>query len=408
MIQIENQSSNRNVNSPNISKALTTVLLTLVSILILMLFIGNTFLDKGKTQTIPNPNTNKTFKLSQDYIGCWIDEENKNYIDIKNINNTTINFNFYLFQIAKIEDLTATLVSNNIASFKTDTTKYDMLLEGILTFEKDLITLEITKSDSDYINDGLQIKYYKGSLPENVYEGKYPKGINIFTGEEVSKNIPNTFVYKYEVLTNQEYINNGKDQLDIVLNKYPEGFWNELLLDKENCRKSLVISLVGNLSSSNMIYSSPTGFATYDEDTYYVFVNSSHAGPTGANIELTIFHELMHIIDFYLQEKGEQYLDWYNYLPEGFVYTEYTSTHSQSQFDICMTHAQNNNDVWFDTIYSTETELEDRACMMSQMYMEGLSYYKKYPHLYAKMKYLSEILYNNFETIRNCEYDWLE
>lgn len=55
-----------------------------------------------------------------------------------------------------------------------------------------------------------------------------------------------------------------------------------------------------------------------------------------------------------------------------------------------------------------ESMLEDCAYMMSSMYDNGLLYYKKYPHLYARMKYLRDILYKNFESIRNCEYDWLE
>ena len=385
-----------------------TVLLILLSIILLIIvnLVGNTLLDKGEINRI---QTNEKIELSQEYIGCWLDEKKEKYIDIKNIDNGTINFNFYLSRIVWLEDLTAISVSNDVANFKTEKGKDGIFLEGKMIFEKDQITIEITKSESDYVKNGLQIKYNKGNLLEKVYEGKYPKGVNIFTGEEVSKNVPNKFVYNYEVLTKQEYINNGKEQLLKVLSKYPKGFWDELLLDEESIRKSLVICLVGNLSSNNTIYSSPTGFSTYDEETYYVLVNSSHVGPMGANIEGTIFHELTHIIDFYLQEKGEQYLDWYNYLPEDFVYTGYTSsTHSQSQFDMCMYYAENDNDVWFDGIYSIETEMEDRACMMSQMYDKGLSYHKKYPHLYARMKYLSETLYNNFETIRNCEYDWLE
>jgi len=230
------------------------------------------------------------------------------------------------------------------------------------------ILISIKKTDKQGLEQTQDsIRYYKDNLSgmEGSYSGKFPKGITIYAGEEVSENLDETFGYNFEVLTDKETIKNAKEQLEKVLNKYPKGFWDELLSGKKCGRESLVICLVGELSNSNEVYSNPTGTSTYDSDTYYVFVDSAYAGPDGANIEGTIFHELMHVIDFYLQDIGEQYSDWENYLPDDFEYTEYTNYHFDKDFSMCMFHAADDNDVWFDGIYATESILEDRACMMS-------------------------------------------
>lgn len=272
------------------------------------------------------------------------------------------------------------------------------------------IAVELSRKNKENLITDYEYLYsnqYTDNIVEDNIES-FPKGITIYEGEEVSQNLAEPFGYNFEVLTDKETIKNAREQLDTVLNKYPKGFWDELLLG-ENCdKKSLVICLVGELSNNNEGYSNPTGMSTYDSDAYYVFIDSSYAGPDGANVEGTIFHELMHIIDYYLQDIGENYSEWENYLPNNFEYTGYTDNHPERDFNMCIDYATDNNDVWFDGIYATESVLEDRACMMSSMYYDGLLYYKKYPHLYARMKYLYEILYKNFASIRNCGYDWLE
>lgn len=348
--------------------------------------------------------------------------ENSTFIKTYNVLNVTdSNDENYLYLTVnqfQDEEIETVKVQKSLANIVKEKNSYEFTFQYTDNIVEDNIesifanTILISIKETD--KQGLEqiqdtIRYDKNNLSEieESYSGKFPKRITIYAGEEVNKNIDNTFVYNYETLTNEEYIKNGKEQLNKVLNKYPEGFWDELLLGKNGYRKSLVICLVGELFDNNT-NSSPTAFATYDDDTNYVFINSSHVGPMMGNIEQTIFHELMHIIDFYLQDIGEQYSDWYTYLPDGFEYTGYGANHSEEEFSMCIFDAINDNDVWFDGIYSTETVLEDRACMMSSMYDNGLSYYKKYPHLYARMKYLKDILYKNFESIRNCEYDWLE
>ena len=78
-----------------------------------------------------------------------------------------------------------------------------------------------------------------------------------------------------DLLTNEDHIKNGKEQLNKVLSKYPKGFWEELLQDKDDNRHSLIFCLVGKLHSNSNGYS-PTAFASYYGDAYYVFVNSSY------------------------------------------------------------------------------------------------------------------------------------
>ena len=303
------------------------------------------------------------------------------------------------------------ILAGGLVSLTSKPEKNNDAVNNIATTKNEVVN--DTKSNETQSNDA-QSNDTNNLVNSNLQDNQYgestnskpmPQGIVIYAGKQVRENVENTFGYTYEDLINEEYIKNAKEQLNKVLNKYPVGFWNEFLFGENSDRKAIVFCLVGPLSKDN---NTPSGFTSYDDNSYYVFVNVSHAGPDGANFEGIFFHELMHVIDFYLSEHGEFYDNWDRYLPKDFCYTGYGANHPESEFAMCMTHTEINDNVWFDSIYSTETAMEDRADIMNGLYINGLSYYKKYPHLYARMKYLKEVLASHFNSIKNCGYDWLE
>lgn len=162
------------------AKTITLSIIVLILVLILGVLAGVVISGKGdtvinKTQEIikgeENNKDSKTYNLSQDYIARWSDKDDANSIWIKSIDGNTIKFDFAIFRIASFDDIKADLISDSEATFKTDKEKDGMTLEGKLKFESEKVKLEITKSDSDLIENGFSQEYkYKNikAIDENV------------------------------------------------------------------------------------------------------------------------------------------------------------------------------------------------------------------------------------------------
>ena len=202
---VEQNTNSINQNTPQKSgKAKTIVLVVILSILMLAIGVlaGIVLSGKGdmiinKTQEIikgedenKSGDNNKTFSLSGDFIGYWSDKNQENSVKIDSINGNTIKFDFGIFRTASFDDITATLVSDNLATFVTEKEKDGMVLEGKLTFEDKLISLEITKSDSDLIKAGYKQNYaYKNlqAITENSNTNQASTNSNVITQEDYVK-----------------------------------------------------------------------------------------------------------------------------------------------------------------------------------------------------------------------------
>lgn len=102
--------------------------------------------------------------LDSKYIGDWREENNDaNGITIKSVNGNMFSFDLSIHRIYEFENLTATMISEDTATFNTndnndagDTWKG---IYGTLKFEKDYIRMNIKKSDCEYIDTGLEFTY---------------------------------------------------------------------------------------------------------------------------------------------------------------------------------------------------------------------------------------------------------
>lgn len=93
------------------------------------------------------------------YVGSWTDEDKLNDIVIKKVNKNKITFDLGIHRVTTFENLTATIDDNNIATFNTNDTKQGNAWKGVygsLKFVNDNVILEITKSESEYIQTGLK------------------------------------------------------------------------------------------------------------------------------------------------------------------------------------------------------------------------------------------------------------
>lgn len=102
--------------------------------------------------------------LDSKYIGDWREESNDaNGIIIKSVNGNMFSFDLSMHRIYEFENLTATMISEDTATFNTndnndagDTWKG---VYGTLKFEKNYIRMNIKKSDCEYIDAGLEFTY---------------------------------------------------------------------------------------------------------------------------------------------------------------------------------------------------------------------------------------------------------
>lgn len=230
------------------------------------------------------------------------------------------------------------------------------------------------------------------SMPE--VHGTYPDGITIFTGEDVI--LTETDGYIKETVNDEEKIVQIQNQLAAVFEKYPDGFWDELLYEGTYPRKSLVICLCGAIGNEGGYVDNPEGLAYFTNDTYFVLVDISNATEY-TDYSQTFYHELMHTIDTALSDRNEMYEGWDELLPSGFEYNEAEQTEDNAMF------FADSDDVYFVSSYGKTNQLEDRATLMAAMMDFGMEYYKDYDPMYKRMQYMDEMLRRNFRTIRECE-----
>ena len=102
--------------------------------------------NNNSTQNKEESNNNSdSTKITSDYIGEWYLYENADYLKIINIDNNQIKFDWFIYRIDMYKNVVATIASSNIATFKSTDDLGTHEIEGKLTFEENLIKLEVTK-----------------------------------------------------------------------------------------------------------------------------------------------------------------------------------------------------------------------------------------------------------------------
>ena len=220
-------------------------------------------------------------------------------------------------------------------------------------------------------------------------------GVEILIADQCDTVFPD---HSADLLLDEADISQALDTVDYVLDRYPDGFFEQL---KHNTYKEIEIQLLGILekdySSDEMIYISGG------------FVNPSYQGkllmaldarPMNLEDEInpilegTMYHEFSHIIDKrlefdakYREEACYSESGWEELNPEGFVYNDsYYGTLAPQYAD------------YFVDAYACTNSTEDRARIMECAMLGDKSVFEDKEGVRQKLAYYCEGIRDSFDT----------
>lgn len=134
------------------------------------------------------------------------------------------------------------------------------------------------------------------------------------------------------------------------------------------------------------------GVAFKKDEHYYIVLQLT----SDSDIKNVLAHEIMHIIDYYLELKGYSY-NWNSLNYSGFSYTNVYYPNKVYR-DVLGSSASSDN-IYFIDNYARCNEREDRARIME--YIIGNKSLDNYTHLKKKEDYLKSALLSNFPELKN-------
>ena len=224
--------------------------------------------------------------------------------------------------------------------------------------------LEPKTKVNDSTRDSMNIKY----------------GVEILYGDDVYWDYEDVSMTS---LRDTTYISLGLTLLDNELGRYPIGFFSEF---NRKLRIFLITSFTENYS----------GMAVYNNEKYYelYLTASEYSIPT-------IHHELMHMIDFSLNDTTgtNPFPEWLGYNPQGFTYTNNNSSGTPYLYSINTA----STNWFFVSNYSIKNELEDRAEIFSKLMTtsKSMPYFSGSSPLAQKIDYLTSIINKSFKSINS-------
>ena len=161
----------------------------------------------------------------------------------------------------------------------------------------------------------------------------------------------------------------------------------------------LEIYLADNITST-----SKSEFGNADVVGLYIKKNNKYnivlKVNSGENINTIAYHETFHVIEDYLASFNITFASWSNLNPANFTYSNVYYTNQV--FSDTLNNNKYNDGIYFVDNYARSNELEDRARMF-EFICQGEDF-SEYPHLYAKISYIKQIVLANFPELYNSSY----
>ena len=317
-----------------------------------------------------------------------------------------------VYSLARGTVVSSTKYSYNVGHHQTNIREVQFIDSSYAVFElidknkSDIViwdfAADVTESDDTlHIFGGTSDKFsaeYKKKC-EEIYE-KY--GIEILSGDASVRYYPD-YVALPEYSAKK--LCDAVDEVKITLEKFPEGFFDELLEKSyyDNLKIVLADSLIPSHAGSMTIAS---GYYTGLGDTQYILLSLFVD-----DIENTLAHELFHAVeDIMCSHSLDEFGEWKKYNPEGYEYknsyvdangNEYTydSLYQYTYFDPASGTDVNN--IYFFDHYSQAFEREDRARVFERMMHGESSRDFESIHIMAKAKYLCERLDLFFDSVND-------
>lgn len=242
-------------------------------------------------------------------------------------------------------------------------------------------------------------------------------GVRVKTGEDAMTAFPD---FTAEPLTVEAAVTLSLQEVEAVLAKFPEGFFEELLAGE---LPRLTVHIAGALTQRAAGgTSSPEAFTYVDYEAGERHIVLDGRSPD--SILTNLPHELMHAIDevILLRTGASYFADWPQYQPAGFRYAQnYVGADGGDYADPAYTPAdpraqQDPNCVYFVDAYSKTFDTEDRARLFETLFTgdpaahgERLpSYFAESMHLRDKASYLCNEIRACFPSVQRVELAYWE
>ena len=218
------------------------------------------------------------------------------------------------------------------------------------------------------------------NISKTINNLKATYNINIKIKENAVIEFPD---FSAEVLLNNEQILESLTKIETILAKYDKSFFDSFY---NNGFNGLNLYLTGSLTPSDyeIQAANPAAYSLIYKGEYMMVIDLNQP-----NIEELLCHELLHNLEFNLNNQGiYPFKKWSSYNPSDFYYdNSYTSN---SKFNYTLMEKDINN-VYFIDYYSHTYETEDRARVFENICScNEDSKINDYPNLYAKGLYLKE------------------
>lgn len=228
-------------------------------------------------------------------------------------------------------------------------------------------------------------------------------GVDVVVGDDAVRAYPDYVVVPEN---DQKALAAALDEIEETLEKYPEGFFAELI--EKGAHDSLNIVLCKRLLPSHPS-SLGTASGYYTElEKQYILISIS-----GADIENTLSHEIMHAIESAMDLHSHTPFDkWEEYNPEGFEYANAYVDENGSEFEYDTLGGNTPYDpesmydpdkIAFFDYYSKTFAKEDRARVFEMLMRSELSSYFSGKILFEKAKYLCESIDTFFDSVKDSD-----
>ncbi len=325
-------------------------------------------------------------------------EENYYYSGTVNDSHTTL----YLYDIIENNLLIENMEEDTLQIIDTTLLSENNPISKIINQNNYLYIYILQDTNNFYVIDlnqleeeKIKLKDYTNELLHNIntkiddIANNYH--VNIKIKDNAIINFPDFYA---QTLTNNEIILESLNKINEILEKYDVTFFDTFY---ENNNKGLNLYLVGELTPSDYEtqVSNPAAYSLTYNNEYMIVIDLNQP-----NIEELLCHELLHNLEFNLQNKGlNPFPNWNSYNPPNFSYNDsYTSS---NYFNYTLTEA-NKEDVYFIDEYSHTYASEDRSRIFEKICAcNDTSVINDYPNLYQKGLYLKEEITKYYPSLIN-------
>ena len=166
---------------------------------------------------------------------------------------------------------------------------------------------------------------------------------------------------------------------------------------KQSKKEGINILLSGNIDVVNG-KSGVSGYSFEGQDAFFIALDIR-----SGDIETALCRELMHTIENRMADADKVFMNWNNYNPDGFSYSEFIAGSAEAPY-IPETEKDLNN-VYFTDSYACANPEEDRARLFAAIFMRekfGRDI-NSYPHLAEKASALKHVLLTYYPALSDTE-----